>query len=161
MTYKKSMKNKKTELMDRLLGFDSREFKRQMVEGLDEAHVGQPGALAPNAAFDVDRDSIEALVIAALSSRVPYAGTVLTDELPIGTIQRNGVQWRAGLTEATALNLRCIEKTGTFKGSFKVRAVLGKKTTTISVSVNGVLANGIGYGTATVKNVGSWPARCQ
>ena len=30
------MKNKKTELMDRLLGFDSREFKRQMVEGLDE-----------------------------------------------------------------------------------------------------------------------------
>ena len=128
-----------------------------MVEGIDDAAVGRPGALAPNAVFDVDRKAIEALVIAALSSRTPYGGTVLTDELPIGTIQRNGAQWRAGQTEATALNLRCIEKTGTFKGSFKVRAVLGKKTTTLPVSVNGVLANGIGYGTAIVKRAGHTP----
>jgi len=58
-------------------------------------------------------------------------------------------------TNKSALKLTYTPKKGTFKGSFKVYALegTGKKTKLkkYTISVNGVVVDGVGYGTATCK----------
>ena len=50
-----------------------------------------------------------------------------------------------------------LKKDGTFSGSFKVYYAASGKLKTVTVNVSGVVINGIGYGTATIKKVGSLP----
>ena len=57
----------------------------------------------------------------------------------------------------SALKLTYKAKDGTFKGSFKVYADANGKPKATTVNVTGVLVNGIGYGTATVKGGGGAP----
>jgi len=55
------------------------------------------------------------------------------------------------------LKLTYVAKTGAFKGSFKVYAVTASGTLKkLTANVSGVMVGQMGYGTATIKNVGSW-----
>ena len=48
-------------------------------------------------------------------------------------------------------------KDGSFKGSFKAYSADGGKLKATKVDVTGVMVDGVGYGTATVKKVGAQP----
>jgi len=138
---------------------------RAIVEGLgDGAIAGRPGTLAANAAFHVSKT-------AALWSSI--AGTVLADYIPDGVrVSSSGGKWvlpKAGKVvykdgavdksklgeNPSALKLTYKAKDGSFKGSFKVYAVDGGKAKATTVNVTGVMVNGVGYGTATIKGKGS------
>ena len=56
-----------------------------------------------------------------------------------------------------ALKLTYKAKNGSFKGSFKAYTVVKGKPKATTVSVAGVLVEGVGYGTAAIKKVGSVP----
>lgn len=67
-----------------------------------------------------------------------------------------------GKTNRSGLKLTYTAKKGTFKGSFKVYALEGEGAKTklkkYTVNVNGVVVDGVGYGTATCKKpTASWP----
>ena len=71
------------------------------------------------------------------------------------------VDTSAGKTNLSGLKLTYTPKKGMFKGPFKVYALEGegkaKKLKKYTVSVSGVVVDGIGYGTATCKNpAASW-----
>ncbi len=57
----------------------------------------------------------------------------------------------------SGLKLTFKAKNGTYAGSFKVYANVKGKVKATTVSVSGVMIEGKGYGTATVKKVGSVP----
>ena len=138
-----------------------------IVTGLDGAIVGKPGNLAVDAKFYVDRDG-------ALWSQI--SGKVLTDylpdQVPVGQngnklvvaggakagklTMKNGIfdDSKAG-ENPSGLKLTYKAKDGSFNGSFKVYAELGGKLKSTTVNVTGVMVNGKGYGTATIKKVGS------
>ena len=60
------------------------------------------------------------------------------------------------------LKLTYVSKTGSFKGSFKVYAAdSAGRMKKLTAKVTGVMIGGCGYGTATVKDVGSWPVRIE
>ena len=143
-----------------------------LVDGLsDDAVVGKPGALVANAAFRVGKS-------AALWQQIP--GTVLVDYLPDGmAVTQSGAKWtlpKAGKVQKakdgtigssklgenpSALKLTYKAKDGSFKGSFKVYADNGGKLKATTVNVTGVVVDGTGYGTATIKKVGSVPIRIE
>ena len=56
----------------------------------------------------------------------------------------------------SGLKLTFTAKTGLFKGSFKVYAIDAKgKLKSFSATVNGIVVDGFGFGTATIKKIGS------
>ena len=55
----------------------------------------------------------------------------------------------------SGLKLTYKAKDGTFKGKFTVYAVQGGKLKKFTANVTGVMVGGIGYGTATIKKIGS------
>ena len=57
----------------------------------------------------------------------------------------------------SALKLTYKAKDGSFKGSFKVYADNGGNLKATTVNVAGIVVGGVGYGTATIKKVGSVP----
>ena len=58
----------------------------------------------------------------------------------------------------SGLKLTFTAKTGLFKGSFKVYAIDAKgKLKSFSATVHGIVVDGLGYGTATIKKIGSVP----
>ena len=58
----------------------------------------------------------------------------------------------------SGLKLTYVSKAGTFKGSFKIYAVdASGRLKKYTANVSGVVVGNQGYGTATVKGVGSWP----
>ena len=60
------------------------------------------------------------------------------------------------------LKLTYTAKTGQFKGSFKVFAETGAgKSKKLSATVFGAVVEGVGYGTTTVKKVGSLPVKVE
>ena len=62
------------------------------------------------------------------------------------------------IIKQSGLKLTFTAKTGLFKGSFKVYAIDAKgKLKSFSATVNGVVVDGLGYGTATIKKFGSVP----
>ncbi len=96
--------------------------------------------------------------------------------LPNGVPVRGGVKWdlpkagkvvyKKGTTTVddaklgdnpATLKLKYKSKDGTFSGSFKAYAVVNGKPKGKTVNVTGVLVDGVGYGTATVKKVGRVP----
>ena len=58
------------------------------------------------------------------------------------------------LDNPSALKLTYKAKDGTFKGTFKAYSEVNGKPKATTVKVTGVLIDGIGYGTATIKKVG-------
>ena len=142
-----------------------------LVDGLSgDVVVGKPGTLAANAVFSVPTD-------AALWSAIP--GTVLTEYLPNGVpVTKKGTKWtlpkvgritmKKGVIDVSkagknpsGLKLTYKAKDGTFKGSFKVYAENKGKLKATTVNVTGFLLNGIGFGTATIKKVGSVSVRIE
>ena len=57
----------------------------------------------------------------------------------------------------STLKLTYKAKDGTFKGSFKAYADVNGRPKATTVNVTGVLIDGVGYGTATIKKVGGVP----
>ncbi len=69
---------------------------------------------------------------------------------------KNGVVDESKLKDnPAALKLSYTAKNGTFKGSFKVYANQNGRVKSYSASVTGVVIDGIGYGTATIKKLGT------
>ena len=136
------------------------------VIGIEDAAVGKPGALKQSGAtFRIDADAFAAMWG---KTAMPY----LPNEVPVG----GGTKWtlpKAGkvayvrgtaevdtaklLDNPAALKLTYKAKDGTFKGSFKAYVDVKGKPKATTVNVVGVLVDGIGYGTATIKKVGSVP----
>lgn len=102
--------------------------------------------------------------------------TVLTNYLPIAVkanfgggkitvakankikVDRTGGLTRVGTTDNDAgLKLTYTAKSGAFKGSFTVFTLVNSKLKKVRANVNGVFVKGEGYGTAVIKNVGSFP----
>ena len=134
------------------------------VAGLgDSAVISRPGVLAADAAFRVSKAE-------ALWSSI--SGTVIADYIPDGAkVTSNGGKWvlpKAGKVvykngavdesklgeNPSGLKLTYKAKDGSFKGSFKVYFVNGAKAKATTVNVTGVVIDGVGYGTATVKGKG-------
>ncbi len=127
--------------------------------GLQGAEIGRPGALRAGATFRMDGS--------ALASVLPG---LLAEYLPDGLAVSGGAKWtlakagkvvflkgtqevdaaKAGETPS-GLKLVCKAKDGTFKGSFKAYAVQDGKIKAYTVSVTGMLVDGVGHGTATLK----------
>ena len=137
--------------------------------GLDDVEIGKAGTLKSGAAFRMDG--------VALSQALPG---LLTDYLPGGlSVAQSGTKWivaggaKAGklvLLKGTSeinrekskftdnmsgLKLTYKSKDGSFKGSFKAYAVEGTKLKSYTANVTGVMIESKGYGTATIKKVGS------
>ena len=62
----------------------------------------------------------------------------------------------AGVSNISGLKLTYKSKEGSFTGSFTVYAIENGKLKKHKASLSGVLVNGIGYGTATIKKIGDW-----
>ena len=135
----------------------------------DDAIVGRVGALNDGAKFVIDKND-------ALWQNV--SASAMTEYLPDGVpVSVKGSKWT--LPKAGKLAMKKGEldaskagdnpsglkltpkKDGTFSGSFKVyyaeRGGLKSKT----ANVAGIVVDGIGYGTATIKNVGSIQIRIE
>ena len=100
------------------------------------------------------------------------------DYLPVGVSVSGDVKWtlpKAGSVaykngafdtskagdNPSGLKLTYASKNGSFKGSFNVYALGGGKLKKVKASVTGVLVNGVGYGSATIKKVGSVQVRVE
>ena len=127
--------------------------------GLGEgAKAGKSGALRSGAKFHVDG--------------APFAGAL--PYLPNGlSVEASGVKWvvaggarpgkvvyKRGTQEVdasklganpSALKLTYKSKDGSFKGTFKVYADVNGRLKATTVNVNGVVIDGVGYGTASAK----------
>ena len=140
------------------------------ITGIDGAKAGVVKNVGANAKFVVEKTA----KLWTMAADSPF-----TAQLPDGVKVNlgGGTKWEqptAGkvayvkgtteLDEAKALDnpsglkLTYKAKDGTFKGSFKLYAAdKGTKLKAISVNVTGVLVDGVGYGTATIKKIGSVP----
>ena len=73
-------------------------------------------------------------------------------------VDKSGAATRTGETDNdSGLKLTYTAKTGSFKGSFTVYTLANGRLKKVKANVNGTFAGGVGYGTAVIKNVGSFP----
>ena len=134
------------------------------VAGLGDAIVGKPGTLKGGAAFRIDAAAFSATWGQAALPYLPN-GVPVTVNGAKWTLPKAGkVAYLRGTTDVdaakllenpSALKLTYTAKTGAFKGSFKAYAEVNGKPKATTVNVAGVLIDGVGYGAATVKKVGS------
>ncbi|MCQ2391534.1 MAG: hypothetical protein MJ240_08915 [Kiritimatiellae bacterium] len=145
------------------------------VTGVNGAQVGRLSALKDGLSFSVDAEELQRLCGSAV--------TVLAepDYLPHGlAVSQNGAKWivaegaKAGKLvwdraagqidlakskivgfNVPGLKLTYTSKTGSFKGSFKVYTVVNGALKNATATVNGVVVDGIGYGSAAIKKLGS------
>lgn len=134
--------------------------------GLDgNVKAGRAGVLKAESAFR--------LQVGAFASIPGIHAELLPTNEPIvgkwGTAKAAKVAYKNGeltITPATnggsvenpsGLKLSCKEKDGSFTGSFKVYAVNGGKLKKYSATVTGLLLDGVGYGTALIKNESRCP----
>ena len=136
------------------------------VVGLGEdVEAGMLVGLEESAAFSVDEEALAALFAAEKAYEEYFPVDV--------EVTANGTKWvlpKAGkismkkgvVDESKArenpagLKLTYKAKYGTFSGSFKVYTGKGgSKMKSVTVSVSGIMVDGVGYGTATVKKKGS------
>jgi len=141
----------------------SRDGETPKVEGLgDEVHVGKPGTLVDGAAFRIDADEFAAVFGQEILPYLPD-GVPVTKKGTKWTLPKAGkIAMKKGVVDGSkagdnpsGLKLTYKAKDGTFKGSFKVYVENKGKLKSTTVNVTGFLLNGIGFGTATIKNVGS------
>ena len=125
--------------------------------------IGKPGTLKAGAAFRIDADAFaarwgrRALPYLPDGMAVAQSGTKWT--LPkAGKVQlaKDGAVDEAKLgANPAGLKLSYKAADGSFKGSFKVYADNGGKLKATTVTVTGMMIDGVGYGAATIKGVGS------
>ena len=83
---------------------------------------------------------------------------VYLDMLPNGLeVTRRGTKWTLGEENLAQAKLAYRAKDGTFTGSFKVYYEVNGRERAASASVAGVVIEGVGYGSASVKKVGAVP----
>jgi hypothetical protein len=100
-------------------------------------------------------DGFGAEALAAKAGALAASATVVCDYIETcracgeepASVKVSGRKWVVSSRQATALKLSYNAKAGSFKGSFKV----GKAKAT----VNGVVVNGVGYGSAVIKKKGA------
>ena len=134
----------------------------------DDVLVGKAGALAGGAAFQIDADEFASVFGQAMLPYLPD-GVPVTQKGTKWTLPKAGkVVYKDGSVDESklgenpcGLKLTYKAKDGSFKGSFKVYAEVKGKPKATTVSVTGFLLNGVGYGTATIKKVGSVPIEIQ
>ncbi len=80
----------------------------------------------------------------------PIVGSPADDMV---VVARN--KW-TGTKGVSDLNVTFKPKDGTFKGSFNFYVLDGGKPKKLKATVSGVVVDGVPYGTAVIKNVGSW-----
>ena len=66
-----------------------------------------------------------------------------------------GNKW-TGTKGVTDLKVTYKKANGTFKGSFNVYVENGQRVKKLKAKVNGVVIDGVPYGTAVIKNIGGW-----
>lgn len=138
--------------------------------GLGENPVlGLPSALTDAAAFHINADDLcELLGDRTFAAHLP-------DDVPVA---QNGTKWivaggakagkvtlgKDGKVDAakaganpSALKLAYRAKDGSFTGSFKAYVLNRGKPKAVTANVRGVVVDGVGYGMATVKRLGSVP----
>ena len=128
------------------------------VAGLADAIVGKPGTLKGGAAFRLDAVLGDAKYVAYLPDGLAVGGGAKWTLPKAGKVQlaKNGTVDAAKLGEnPSALKLTYKAKDGSFKGSFKAYSDVGGKPKGTTVKVTGVLVNGVGYGSATIKKDGA------
>ena len=148
--------------------------KAEIIE-LDGAVIGKAGTLVNGAEFDIEGD-IKELIPTAIEEINGY------EVLPYGeSVSVSGKKWVVaggakaakiaykkgeltitegkkgqGVANASGLKLTYKSKDGSFTGSFTLYAIEKGKLKKHKATVTGVLIDGIGYGTATIKKVGTW-----
>lgn len=136
------------------------------VEGLGaNVVVGKPGTLVAGAKFHIDAAAFSA--VWGLEP-LPYLPDGIAVEqqgakwIVAGGAKAGKVVYKDGVVDESklgvnpsGLKLTYKSKEGSFKGSFKAYAVSGGKLKSATVSVLGVMINGVGYGTAAIKGKGS------
>lgn len=115
-------------------------------------------------------------LVSQLPETLPNAGTVQTDLLPtnvsavgqgtkfefakankIKVDKASGKIVKDGDTDNdAAIKLNCAAKDSTLKGTFYVYALNGSRLKKVKATVTGAMVNGSGYGTALIKNVGTF-----
>ena len=135
-----------------------------VVNGLgDDVVAGRGGALKAGAAFRIDEDEFAAVTginaLPYLPDGVPVAqkGSKLT--LPKAgklTVKKGVLDDSKAGENPSGLKLT-LKKDGTFTGSFKVYYIEKGKLKSKTANVSGVVLNGVGYGTATVKGKSGVP----
>ena len=144
------------------------------VIGLGEnAIIGKAGTLKNGAQFIIDGDigaSIEtederALELLPNGEIVTVSGSkwLVADGIkPAKVAYKKGeftiTEGRkgAGIANPSGLKLTYKSKDGSFKGSFTAYGIVNGKLKKHKASVEGVLVNGVGYGTITIKRIGTW-----
>ena len=124
-----------------------------------DVKVGKPGTLKGGATFRLGAAMGDAKYDAYLPDGLAVTGGAKWTLPKAGKVQlaKDGTVDASKLGEnPSALKLTYKAKDGSFKGSFKAYADVGGKPKGTTVKVMGVLVNGVGYGTATVKG-GSAP----
>ena len=136
------------------------------IVGISDAFIGGAGNLKAIASFKIDDDASFwkllpgrilkeclpnnlAIINNGKKWVLPKAGKVVYLK---GT---NEIDWSKAKENPSGLKLSYKSKDGSFSGSFKVYSEVNGKPKPTSVSVKGVLINGVGYGIATIKKVGS------
>ena len=124
--------------------------------------MGKPGTLKSGAEFHMDEVLGEAkyakylpdgLAVAQNGTKWIVAGGAKAGKVQLakdGTVDATKL-----LDNPSALKLTYTAKTGAFKGSFKVYSDVNGKPKGVTVNGTGVLVDGVGYGAATIKKVGS------
>ena len=129
------------------------------VEGLPDAVAGRSGALAGDARFRMDAAALAAVLPGLLAGQLPD-GLAVTGGAKWSVAKPGRVVFAKGTQEVDAekagenpagLRLTWRARAGSFKGSFKAYAVEDGRIRAYAVNVAGVLVDGVGYGTATLK----------
>ena len=137
-----------------------------VVEGLGkDVKVGKASGIKSGAAFTLDSAALLGLMGEGVYEKYLPEGVAITVNGTKWVLPKAGkVSMKKGVIDESkagenpaGLKLSYKAKDGSFSGSFKVYANVNGKLKATSVSVSGVMVDGKGYGTATVKKVGSVP----
>ena len=138
----------------------------------DEAIIGKAGTLKDGVKFIIDGD---------IAASIETEDSRTLELLPNGeTITASGSKWLVAggvkaakvsykgdlivtpgkkgeeIANTSGLKLSYKAKDGSFKGSFTVYAIVKGKLKKHKATVEGVLVNGIGHGSITIKKIGTW-----
>ena len=137
----------------------------EFVASLTDVGVGNCGNIVASSSFsvadsfdvegvDID-DSLLPIDVAVTASRTKWA---LPKADTVKFVKDEGYVIAKDNGNPSGLKLTYAASKGTFRGSFKVCAVTDAgKSKKYTATVNGVVLNGIGYGAAVIKKVGSVP----
>ena len=131
----------------------------------EEAVVGRAANFEEGAAFTLDSAALLELMGDGVYEKYLPEGVAITVNgskwvLPKAgkvSMKKGGIDESKAGSNPAGLKLSYKAKDGSFSGSFKVYANVNGKLKATSVSVSGFVVNGKGYGTATIKKVGSVP----